>query len=90
MCHQTLEVAVQLGVDPRKPGQNIRGMVQVKLPLDECVRIRVWYHCFRVCPKLPHGTGKKASIAVFARGDKADEAKAAGMCRMVGPETDGL
>jgi len=48
-------VAIQMGVDPRKAGENIRGVAQ-----------------------LPHGTGKTARIAVFARGDKADEARAAG------------
>jgi len=52
---ESFDIAIQLGVDPRKPGQNIRGIVQ-----------------------LPHGTGRKAAIAVFARGEKAEEAKAAG------------
>ncbi|MCP1335174.1 50S ribosomal protein L1 [Futiania mangrovi] len=52
---ETVEVAVNLGVDPRHADQMVRG----------------------VCA-LPHGTGKTVRIAVFARGDKADEAKAAG------------
>ena len=52
---ETIEVAMNLGVDPRHADQNVRGMVA-----------------------LPHGTGKTIRVAVFARGDKAEEAKAAG------------
>ena len=52
---ETVEVAVNLGVDPRHADQMVRGVVQ-----------------------LPHGTGKTVRVAVFARGAKADEAKAAG------------
>jgi large subunit ribosomal protein L1 len=52
---ETVEVAVQLGVDPRKPDQQVRGTVS-----------------------LPAGTGKTARIAVFATGDAAAEARAAG------------
>jgi large subunit ribosomal protein L1 len=53
---ETIEVALMLGVDPRKANENIRGMLT-----------------------LPHGKGgKQARVAVFARGAKADEAKAAG------------
>ncbi|MFT4201330.1 50S ribosomal protein L1 [Gordonia sp. (in: high G+C Gram-positive bacteria)] len=51
----TVEVAVRLGVDPRKADQLVRGTVN-----------------------LPHGTGKTARVIVFAAGEKADEAKAAG------------
>src|ERR1700752_320014 len=51
----TVEVAIRLGVDPRKADQMVRGTVN-----------------------LPHGTGKTARVAVFAGGDKADEAPAAG------------
>ena len=51
----TVEVALRLGVDPRKADQMVRGTVN-----------------------LPHGTGKTARVAVFAVGDKAEEAKAAG------------
>ena len=51
----TVEVAMRLGVDPRKADQMVRGTVN-----------------------LPHGTGKTARVAVFAVGDKADEARAAG------------
>lgn len=53
---ETVEVALKLAVDPRKPGQNLRGVVD-----------------------LPHGTGKKIRIAVFARGDLAAAAEAAGV-----------
>ncbi len=52
---QTIEVAMNLGVDPRHADQMVRGTVD-----------------------LPHGTGKTVRIAVFAKGDKADEARAAG------------
>src|SRR6478736_8710304 len=51
----TVEVAIRLGVDPRKADQLVRGTVN-----------------------LPHGTGKTARVAVFAVGDKAAEAEAAG------------
>jgi large subunit ribosomal protein L1 len=51
----TVEVAMVLGVDPRKADQMVRGTVS-----------------------LPHGTGKTARVAVFATGEKADEARAAG------------
>ncbi len=51
----TVEVAVRLGVDPRKADQMVRGTVN-----------------------LPHGTGKTARVIVFATGEKAAEATAAG------------
>src|ERR1700712_5366935 len=51
----TVEVAMRLGVDPRKADQMVRGTVS-----------------------LPHGTGKTARVIVFATGDKAEEARAAG------------
>ena len=51
----TVEVAMRLGVDPRKADQMVRGTVN-----------------------LPHGTGKTARVIVFAAGDKAAEATAAG------------
>lgn len=52
---ETVEVAVNLGVDPRKSDQIVRGSTV-----------------------LPQGTGKVVKVAVFAQGDQADEAKAAG------------
>ncbi len=52
---ETLEVAMNLGVDPRHADQMVRGMVS-----------------------LPSGTGKDVRVAVFARGDNADKALAAG------------
>ena len=52
---ETVEVAVRLGVDPRKQDQNVRGVVV-----------------------LPHGTGKTKRVLVFAKGEKAKEAEAAG------------
>ena len=52
---ETVEIAMNLGVDPRHADQMVRGMVS-----------------------LPSGTGKTAKVAVFAKGDKADEALAAG------------
>ena len=52
---ETVEVAIRLGVDPRKADQMVRGTVN-----------------------LPHGTGKTARVAVFAVGDKAEQAQAAG------------
>ncbi|ALR12989.1 50S ribosomal protein L1 [Mycobacteroides saopaulense] len=51
----TVEVAMRLGVDPRKADQMVRGTVN-----------------------LPHGTGKTARVIVFAVGDKAEAAAAAG------------
>jgi large subunit ribosomal protein L1 len=59
---ETVEVALNLGVDPRHADQMVRGVVS-----------------------LPKGTGKSVRVAVFARGDKADEAKAAG-AEVVGAE----
>jgi large subunit ribosomal protein L1 len=52
---ETVEVAMNLGVDPRHADQMVRGVVN-----------------------LPNGTGRSVRVAVFARGDKAEEAKAAG------------
>jgi large subunit ribosomal protein L1 len=52
---QTVDVAMRLGVDPRKADQMVRGTVN-----------------------LPHGTGKTARVLVFAGGDKAEDARAAG------------
>lgn len=52
---ETVEVALNLGVDPRHADQMVRGMVS-----------------------LPAGTGKEVRVAVFAKGDKAAEALAAG------------
>lgn len=52
---ETVEVAVRLGVDPRKQDQAVRGVVV-----------------------LPNGTGKSKRVLVFAKGDKAKEAEAAG------------
>ncbi len=51
----TVEVALRLGVDPRKADQMVRGTVN-----------------------LPHGTGKVARVLVFATGDRAEAALAAG------------
>jgi len=51
----TVEVAIRLGIDPRKADQMVRGTVN-----------------------LPNGTGKTARVLVFATGDRAEEARAAG------------
>src|SRR6202142_2297718 len=51
----TVEVAIRLGVDPRRADEMVRGSVN-----------------------LPHGPGKTARVLVFATGDRAEEAKAAG------------
>jgi large subunit ribosomal protein L1 len=59
---ETVEVAMNLGVDPRHADQQVRGVVN-----------------------LPNGTGRTQRVAVFARGAKADEAKAAG-ADLVGAE----
>jgi large subunit ribosomal protein L1 len=59
---ETVEIALNLGVDPRHADQMVRGTAD-----------------------LPHGTGKSVRVAVFARGDKAEEAKAAG-ADLVGAE----
>ena len=52
---ETIELAMNLNIDPRKADQNIRGTVL-----------------------LPHGTGKTLRVAVFAKGERAKEAEAAG------------
>ncbi len=52
---ETIEIAMNLGVDPRHSDQMVRGVVA-----------------------LPNGTGRSVRVAVFARGAKADEARAAG------------
>ncbi|AGA56511.1 MAG: 50S ribosomal protein L1 [Thermobacillus sp.] len=52
---ESVEVAVRLGVDPKKQDQAVRGVVV-----------------------LPHGTGKTKRVLVFAKGEKAKEAEAAG------------
>ena len=52
---ESVDVAVNLGIDPRKSDQNVRGATT-----------------------LPHGSGKQARVAVFAQGDNAEQAIAAG------------
>jgi large subunit ribosomal protein L1 len=52
---ETIEIALNLNIDPRKAEQNLRGTVM-----------------------LPGGTGKSLRVAVFAKGERAEEAKAAG------------
>ena len=52
---ETIEIAINLGVDPRHADQMVRGVIE-----------------------LPNGTGRAQRVAVFARDEKADEAKAAG------------
>ena len=52
---ETVELSVNLGVDPRHADQMVRGMIS-----------------------LPNGTGKSVRVAVFAKGDSAEAAKAAG------------
>jgi large subunit ribosomal protein L1 len=52
---ETVELAINLGVDPKYADQMVRGVVN-----------------------LPNGTGRTVRVAVFAKGPKADEAKAAG------------
>ena len=52
---ETIELSMNLGVDPRHADQMVRGMIT-----------------------LPKGTGKSVRVAVFAKGDKIDEASAAG------------
>lgn len=52
---ETIEVSMNLSVDPRHADQNVRGVID-----------------------LPNGTGKTIRVGVFAKGEKADEAKAAG------------
>lgn len=59
---ETVEVVMNLGVDPRHADQMVRGVVT-----------------------LPNGTGKTVRVAVFARGDKAEEARKAG-AELVGAE----
>lgn len=60
---QSVDVALVLGVDPKKSDQHVRGVVS-----------------------LPHGTGKTLTIAVVARGEKVQEALAAGAVHVGGEE----
>ena len=59
---ETIDIVMNLGLDPKQSDQQIRGMVP-----------------------MPNGTGKEVRVAVFARGDKAEAAKAAG-AEFVGAE----
>jgi large subunit ribosomal protein L1 len=59
---ETVELSLNLGIDPRHSDQQVRGVVQ-----------------------LPNGTGKNVRVAVFAKGDKAEEALKAG-ADLVGAE----
>ena len=59
---ETVELAINLGVDPRHADQMVRGVIE-----------------------LPNGTGRSQRVAVFARDEKAEEAKAAG-AEIVGAE----
>ena len=59
---ETIEIAMNLGLDTRHADQTVRGVVQ-----------------------LPNGTGKSVRVAVFAKGDKAEQAKKAG-ADLVGAE----
>jgi large subunit ribosomal protein L1 len=52
---ETIELALNLGIDPRHSDQQVRGVVT-----------------------LPHGTGKTVRVAVFAKGERAEQAKKAG------------
>ncbi|BBL53301.1 50S ribosomal protein L1 [Bartonella quintana] len=52
---ETIEISMNLGVDPRHADQMVRGVAH-----------------------LPNGTGRNVRVAVFARGEKAEEAKASG------------
>lgn len=52
---ESVDIAIQLGIDPKKSDQAVRGSVAV-----------------------PHGLGKSVTVLVFAKGEKAEEAKAAG------------
>ena len=56
--NESIDVSVQLGVDPKKSDQVVRGSVV-----------------------LPAGTGKTVRVAVFATGEKAEQAKAAGITK---------
>lgn len=56
---ESVDVAINLGIDSRKSDQGVRGAVV-----------------------LPHGTGRQVRVAVFAQGDKADAARAAGADRV--------
>lgn len=59
---ETIEISLNLGIDPRHADQMVRGLIS-----------------------LPNGTGKTLRVGVFARGPKAEEAKAAG-AEVVGAE----
>jgi large subunit ribosomal protein L1 len=63
---ETIEIAMNLGVDPTHADQMVRGVVT-----------------------LPNGSGRTLRVGVFARGAKADEAKAAGRCRRRRPGREG-
>jgi large subunit ribosomal protein L1 len=60
---ESIDVAIRLGIDPKKPDQAVRGTVV-----------------------LPHGTGKKLKVLVFAQGEKEKEARDAGTDYVGGEE----
>jgi len=60
---ESIDVAIRLGIDPKKPDQTVRGTVV-----------------------LPHGTGKKLKVLVFAQGEKEKEARDAGTDYVGGEE----
>jgi large subunit ribosomal protein L1 len=60
---ESIDVAIRLGIDPKKPDQMVRGTVV-----------------------LPHGTGKKLKVLVFAQGEKEKEARDAGTDYVGGEE----
>ena len=78
----SVEVALVLGVDPKKADQAIRSTVKYDATVDVALFLGVdpkkADQAIRSTVNLPHGTGKTARVLVFAGGERAEEARAAG------------
>jgi large subunit ribosomal protein L1 len=67
-----IDISINLGLDPRKPNQSIKGLRNLS-------KRKLYYLFFlKGVARLPNGTGKKVRVCVFASGQDAEAALAAG------------